>query len=134
VKRFRQRILSEENIALAQQLASVERQLQEFLDSLPPEVAAEGVLSGLSSEFSLNELAVMTSLWRGGLGDEVELDETLSEQSMEAIRKYRALCLLPLDLTRANFRQDWNCRVHYDPSAFSRTRTLLGYTTCLPPN
>jgi hypothetical protein len=81
-------VRSQENIALAQQLASVERQLQDFLDSLPPQVTAEGVLSGLSSEFSLNELAVVTSLWRGGLDDEVELDETISEQSLEAIRKY----------------------------------------------
>jgi hypothetical protein len=81
-------IRSQENIALAQQLASVERQLQDFLDSLPPQVTAEGVLSGLSSELSLDELAVVTSLWRGGLDDEVELDEALSEQSLEAVRKY----------------------------------------------
>jgi len=81
-------VRSLENLALAPQLASVERQLQHFLDSLPPQVTAEGVLSGLSSEFSLNELATVTSLWRGGLDGELELDEALSEQSLEAIRKY----------------------------------------------
>jgi hypothetical protein len=81
-------VRSLENISLAQELATIERQLEDFLRSLPPQTAADGILAALSPEFSLNELAVLVELWKGGRDKEPELEEVLSESSLQAIRMY----------------------------------------------
>jgi hypothetical protein len=81
-------VRSQENITLAQQLAAVERQLEDFLRSLPPQTIAHGVVAALSPVFCFNELAAFADLWRRGSDDEPELEEVLSEQSRQAIRTY----------------------------------------------
>jgi hypothetical protein len=77
-----------ENIAEAQQLAVIERQLQDFLRSLPSQTTADGVFVALSPEFTLDELAVFVELWKGGRDKDPELEEALSEASLQAIRMY----------------------------------------------
>jgi len=81
-------VRSLENIAQSQQLAAIERQLQDFLWSLPLQTTADGALAALSPELSLNELSVFVELWKGGRDTNPELDEVLSETSLQAIRGY----------------------------------------------
>ena len=79
---------SQENIALAQHLATIERQLEDFLRSLPPQTMADGVVAALSPVFCFNELAAFAELWRRGSENAPELDEVLTEASQQAVRTY----------------------------------------------
>ena len=81
-------VRSQENITLAQQLAALERQLQDFLRGLPAQTMLDGILVSLSPEFSLDELSAWAELWDWGMDNEPDKHEVLTDASREAARAY----------------------------------------------
>ena len=81
-------VRSQENIALAQRQFTVERQLEAFLRSLPAQATVDGVLAALSPEFCLDELAALAQVWDWGMDNEADLQDAVTEESLQAIRMY----------------------------------------------
>lgn len=81
-------VRSKENITLVQQLAALERQLQDFLRGLPAQTMLDGIFVSLSPEFSLDEFSAWAELWDWGMDSEPDMHEVLTDVSREAARAY----------------------------------------------
>lgn len=81
-------VRSEENLRRAPKLGELKGQLERFLRKLSAQIMVDGVLSGLSTEFNLDELQVLAELWDWGMDVDADLGEVLTEPSLQAARKY----------------------------------------------